>query len=501
MKCPKCGKTMKEGQLYCEHCGEEIRIVPEFEPELENSIRATLSGVATEITTRTKEKDNSRIRDIIVSDREEKKKKQKTVPARKRKLSARRGILLAAAVLAVLFGAVQAVWYFSPDKQFEKAQKLMGKERYDRAAGYFEHAVQLSPANVAMLNGLSACYYAMGRLEDAEAACLEAIALEGSNEEAYGRLVSIYGQWGEYERLHLLMAECEDSDIRNRYAEYLANPPEADIRGGTYQEAVSIRLIGNGTGTIYYTLDGSEPDLNSAVYISPIPLERGPYTLKAFYVNQYGVQSGSIEERYYIDVVLPEAPSVLPQTGVYGRPHLLEIGVQEDYRVYYTTDGTDPDESSILYDGELWMPVGHSRLRFVTVSPGGVCSEITERQYTLDLHPLLSMEAASNQLLLMLKNAGLLLNLQGELPEQGGRNFYTYKYTLTINDHNYYLYREYYEESAGTGNATGKDYVVNYMSGECYEAARQEDGSYRLYRIESDEGEEGGEAGADENQS
>lgn len=491
MKCPKCGETMKEGQLYCEHCGEEIKIVPEFEPEIENSIRATLSDVATEITTRTKEKDNSQIKDITASDREEK-KRTGSGSVRKRKLSGKRSILLTVIVLVIFWGVLQAIWYFDPDMQFQKAQKLMEKERFDRASEYFEHAAALSPTNVAIINGMAECYYAMGRLADAENACLEAIALEGSNEEAYSRLITIYEERGAYESLHALMEACEDSDIRNRYAEYLANPPETDIRGGTYQEAVNVRLIGNGTGTIYYTLDGSEPDENSTVYISPIPLEIGPYTLKAFYVNQYGVKSDSIEEDYYIDVVLPEAPAVLPKTGVYGRPHLLEIEVPQDYRVYYTTDGSEPDSNATLYDGELWMPVGHSILRFVTVSPGGVCSEITERQYTLDLHPLLSMEAASNQLLLMLKNAGILRNLQGELPDQNGRNFYTYKYTLTINDHNYYLYREYYEESAGTSNATGKDYVVNYMSGECYQAVRQEDKTFKLYLIESD---------TDENQS
>lgn len=493
MKCPKCGATMKEGQLYCERCGEEIRIVPEFEPEIENSIRATLSGVADEITSRTKEKDSSPIKAIAASEWEEKKAGRSASP-RKRRLSAKRSILLVAACLIVILFALQAFLYFSPDMQYKKGQRAMEKKQYEKAAAYFERAAELSPTSVSVLNGLSGCYCLTGRLEDAADICLEIISLEASNEEAYSRLVSIYEELGRYESLKELMADCRDNDIRNRYAEYMADPPQTDVGGGTYQEAVSVRLIGNGTGTIYYTLDGSEPDENSQVYINPIPMEMGPYTLKAFYVNQYGVKSDSIEEDYYIDVVLPEAPSVLPKTGVYGRPHLLEIEAQEGYRVYYTTDGTDPDSNAALYEGNLWMPVGHSRLRFVTISPGGVCSEVTERQYTLDLHALLSMEAASNQLLLMLKNAGVLLNLQGELPDQAGRNFYTYKYTLTINDHNYYLYREYYEESAGTSNATGREYVVNYMSGECYRAVQQEDSSFKLYRIDA------GEEDADEDQ-
>lgn len=478
---------MKDDQLYCEHCGEEIRIVPEFEPEIENSIRATLSDVATEITSRTKETQDSFEKRRKPS--KNKKRTGKESAAKKRKKTVVGGCLLISGLVAFA-GALLTMQYFSPDVQYRRAQKAMGRAQYETAVGYLERAQQLSPTNVTVLNGLSECYYEMGMLDESAGICLETIFLEGSNEEAYGRLVSIYEQQGNYDSIHALMTECRDDDIRNRYLNYMANPPDADVKGGTYQEAVSVRLIGNPTGTIYYTLDGSEPDEESPVYISPIPMDIGPYTLKAFFVNQYGVKSDVIQEDYYIDVVLPEAPAVLPKTGVYARPHLLELEVQDGYHVYYTTDGSDPDRNATRYDGNLWMPVGHSVLRFVTISPSGICSEITERQYTLDLHPLLSMEAASNQLLLMLKNAGILLNLQGELAGQAGRYLYTYKYTLTINDHNYYLYREYYEESAGTSSATGKEYVVNYMSGECYQAVQQEDQTFKLYNIEPEEADE-----------
>ncbi len=46
MKCPNCGEEMKEGHLICEACGNEIRIVPDFEPEIENSITEALSTIA-----------------------------------------------------------------------------------------------------------------------------------------------------------------------------------------------------------------------------------------------------------------------------------------------------------------------------------------------------------------------------------------------------------------------------------------------------------------------
>ena len=49
MKCPNCGAEMEEGKLYCEHCGEDIHIVPDFEPEVEYNMEQTLSDIAKEM--------------------------------------------------------------------------------------------------------------------------------------------------------------------------------------------------------------------------------------------------------------------------------------------------------------------------------------------------------------------------------------------------------------------------------------------------------------------
>lgn len=49
MTCPKCGAKIEEGMLLCSKCGTEIKYVPDFDPELENSISETLSGVVADI--------------------------------------------------------------------------------------------------------------------------------------------------------------------------------------------------------------------------------------------------------------------------------------------------------------------------------------------------------------------------------------------------------------------------------------------------------------------
>ena len=59
MKCPNCGEELKQGYLYCEKCGGEIHIVPDFEPEIENSIIETLSAVAEDVSPNEAEAEDS----------------------------------------------------------------------------------------------------------------------------------------------------------------------------------------------------------------------------------------------------------------------------------------------------------------------------------------------------------------------------------------------------------------------------------------------------------
>ena len=67
MKCQKCGAELVSGHLYCDICGAEFQIVPDFEPEIENSIAKNLSNIGeiiekdipnkvTKITTKVREK-------------------------------------------------------------------------------------------------------------------------------------------------------------------------------------------------------------------------------------------------------------------------------------------------------------------------------------------------------------------------------------------------------------------------------------------------------------
>ena len=236
------------------------------------------------------------------------------------------------------------------------------------------------------------------------------------------------------------------------------------------RETLSLRLSANTSGTIYYTLDGSEPDENSLTYASPIFLESGAYRIRAVFVNQYGVSSEEAEGNYYVDVTVPEAPQVSPEEGSYSRPTLITVTGGENCKIYYTTDGTTPTQDKTEYTGPFPMPVGVTKFRFICYSLAGAAGEETQVTYSLNLHASLSIEAARNRLLIELMAADVIQDMDGTVETGTGHYVYNYRCAVTIDGVDYYLYREYYEDDAGNSAATGTDYVVDIMNGTCYKA-------------------------------
>ena len=51
MICPNCGNKIADDKLLCEVCGAEINFVPDFEPEIEQSINESLSDISDYVET------------------------------------------------------------------------------------------------------------------------------------------------------------------------------------------------------------------------------------------------------------------------------------------------------------------------------------------------------------------------------------------------------------------------------------------------------------------
>lgn len=162
MKCPNCGETLKKDFLYCEKCGEEIRIVPDFEPEIENSIIETLSAVVLDMapsdqeTDKEAQEENMDMEFAIVSEKKLK-----------------RRILIGISLLCLLLLGIFAFFFIRgiyQDKyyriQVENAQLLYNQKNYEEAIAYYEKALKME-YDVSLLISYADCMAEMGHTDQA----------------------------------------------------------------------------------------------------------------------------------------------------------------------------------------------------------------------------------------------------------------------------------------------------------------------------------------------
>ncbi len=464
MNCPKCGKELNDGMLFCGHCGEEIRIVSDFDPRVDEIV-ADYTTQAGEVAAK------------VRASMEETEQKKKPGKKKKRPTPIRTtlGLVVFGALFLFLIGIViYTISYFSAPYQYREAQKLLREKEYAKARVYSERAVALDEDNVDYLLSLLSCLSPEKDAELAEDLCIRILEQNSAVSDAWRVLASVCIAQERYEEANELLLRCPNEQITSQFSEYMAKIPEFSVRPGAYDEIFSLNLIANTKGTIYYTMDGTTPDETGQVFTSPILIETGRYEIRAVFVNAYGVKSQEAEGSFYVDQSVPSAPVVIPAAGEYDSPALIAVEAEENCSIYYTTDGSQPTVDSTAYTGPFSMPVGVTRFRFICFNLAGAASEETEVTFSLKLHANMSIDAAKNKLLIELMQADVIQDLLGSVKTGSGHNVYNYRYAVTVAGKDYYLYREYYEDDAGNSAATGTEYVVDVMDGMVYKAVWSE---------------------------
>lgn len=506
MRCPKCNQELKEGQLYCEACGEEILIVPEFEPEIEKSIEETLSNVADVISE--VEVDSSSVNQKVdemsekesfkVFKKEEKKVKDTLLiedfpdddeiyyddndddmPEEdfwdeeeiirfsgndnvskafanfwSKSFWSKVVVLLASVVIiiAIVIGSVITVRMIQDNSygyQVKQAMEAAESEDYDTAILHMEKALTINSSDIEMKYLLASYYDKIGESDNA------VLVLQGllcgdteTDINTYTKIFDIFSRQGNIIEISKILEECEDPVVLEQFRQYVANAPEYSDPAGSYDDVVHLKLTSNTSGTIYYTVNGGTPDTSSQVYTSPIFLESGYYTVKAIFVNSYGLVSEVVSQQYEINVTVPAKPEISVPSGTYDVPQLISVDVPEGCTTYYTTDGTIPTMDSIQYKGPICMPLGDSKFTFVTYSAEHVASEPAMAMYTFNIPAdatVTPSDAACN-LTVHRFNMGGLMDTQGHLSTISGKLLYMCEAAVTLEDDIYYVIYEYYEE-------------------------------------------------------
>lgn len=429
MKCRYCGQEIPEGVLYCENCGQEVRIVPDYNPlddMLAQQIVGSINGDEEEkdyfsyddsetemsgrpasarrntgrtntgrgaagrtaaarrgATGRTLAGRNTQAR-RPQEDREMRRRQAERRKAKKRK---KRRILLAVMflILAALIGIIVLIYQNSYTGIVNAGNRALEEQNYSQAENKFKRAISKNGERPEAYTGLSKVYIARDDLDGAENVFLNAIDEQGGNADLYSACIDFYIDTDQQMEIPGLLDEASDN-VREILAEYIVDVPKFSLDAEeTYDDVQQLSLTAGSGMKIYYTTDGSDPTTESTEYTEPIQLDEGETTVTAIAVNKNGIPSMPAAEEYVIEFPIEDAPAVSPSTGQYETATQIEIKIPDGYEAYYTMDGSDPTTASSRYSGPIDMPEGETLFKAVLVNSSGRLSGITTRNYVLDI--------------------------------------------------------------------------------------------------------------------
>lgn len=470
MKCPNCGADMKEDALYCEKCGEDIHIVPDFEPELEEAWQKTIDNIANDIS------DNNDIQ--AEPDNKKNQNRIKTVA------------VLCFCVLLIILAAVFSIniyHNFSLNYQTEMARKYSDSMNYDKAIKCYNRAIELDADNVLLKIELADVYFRQNNKMEYEYLLREIVKDENADEEqiesAYGKLIAIYRSRGDYQEINDFLLASGNSAVISAYQGYIAMEPEFSVIEGAYTSIQPLKLTAAGSGNIYYTTDGTDPDADSIRYTTPILLENGDYTIKAVYVSENNIYSSIATKTYHIEIDELPIPEVSVISGEYIFPINIEI-VDDLENVYYTTDGSTPDENSTLYTSPIPMPVGKSTFKFIRIE-AGMSSQVVECVYQLTMNTEFTPQNAEEKVVEYCMATGKIFDKSGHFEESSAAYKYQYQYVTNINNvDDFYVIMEIFRNAEGTLTRTGTYYAVNAYTEQIYKLLI-DDAGYTLVETEN----------------
>ena len=494
MKCPNCGNEMEEGHLICEVCGNEIRIVPDFEPEIENSITEALSTLAAlqdeeqaDKKAETVQEPDEKQEEAEAVDKEKAyREEKKRIYERSRKL----GVLIAVGIMlfiALIFWMFYSYHVQTVSYQVDKAKEYAARGDYEEAISYLDNAYKKDDTQARILFLKADYFYLMTDNESALQA-LKQVIDKGiypyeDVEEAYDKMITIYTREERYEDINELLLSCKEDSIVNMFQSYMAKEPEFSYVEGDYAEVIPLKLSSNTSGTIYYTTDGTMPNESSQVYTAPLFLENGDHTISALFINDYGIRSEVVSKSYHINLEVPNAPEVELYSGIYTQPMMISVNEQAGCSTYYTTDDSQPTKDSVPYSGPIPMPLGTTNFKFVNVSEDGIYSDVTMRTYTLRLHNTLTTDEAVERLVNRLVEIHYLLNADGKVELQSGTFSYQFSSVLQIGEDVYFTINEYYDDGTGLMSRTDKVFLVQAYPGTAARLGYDENGEFAAVPI------------------
>lgn len=267
----------------------------------------------------------------------------------------------------------------------------MDEKNYESAAKSFEKALSYDEGktDTDMMLYLYECYNHLGRTEDAIDVLYDVLLVKDNNYyNALYYLVRYYDDQEDYVKVKELYDANKDStssDVLALFSIYHASEPVASPVSDTYSEDQNITIAVKNGSKIYYTTDGSDPTVNSIEYTGKFKVSEGTTIVKFIAVNEYGFSSDIVTEEYVINYEAPSAPTIYPEKTSFEQANSVMATINNypiDAKVYYTLDGTLPDENSTLYTGAFALPEGSTIINVLVVDSHGLTCR-TSKTYSV----------------------------------------------------------------------------------------------------------------------
>ncbi len=352
--------------------------------------------------------------------------------------------------------------YYSFEVQSAKAEKEFIEGDYEEVVKTARHVISLNPKDESIRLLLADSYFSLEKYDEAIAVLNELLEDFPQDITIYERLLHNYETEGDIESIVKLSKQNNNAAVQALFEEYVCEEPSFSVDAGSYFEPQTVRLMVAGEGRIYYTLDGSKPDVNSELYTTPIRLEEGDTVITAVHINSKGIISEPVSKAYSISILTPDIPRLITQGGEYTTPKLIKLENRGDGKIYYTTDGTDPNiSSSKEYEPPLPMPLGKSEYRFAVINDSGVSSEVVKAEYELTMSGIIDKKTAEATVQLK------LISLGHAVMEHEFKANYGYY----ANSRNYYIVEEYSKVN-GSKRRESVVYAVDSQTAEVFTITR-----------------------------
>lgn len=359
MKCVKCGATLKDNTIFCENCGQEVQIVPDYNVFEDEYLKALL------------EEDNLKNKkpaEVPPVEEEEPKPEPQKKKNKKLVICVISIVVLLLLIVGITVGMILQKRN-TVDYQIAKAKEALSSKEYQVALEYYEKALEFEPDNKELLHAMADIYRQQGDFDSAYVSYMDLINKDSGDYKAYEVLISILAENNKTEEIIALGKEVTDPSILPLFEEYMVVPPTFSVDEGTYEEYQIISLSAAKGCEIYYTTDGSDPVKKGKLYTSSIDLEEleeaDSYVISAVCKNQKGIYSDSVTKKYKIDLQAPDMPEVSPDGGSFTTATTVTITIPEGCVAYYTWDGTEPSINSEQYSAMIEVPEGDHILSVV----------------------------------------------------------------------------------------------------------------------------------------